>query len=505
MRTLKTIFIGVIVSVFLAGQACSAPKGNNRKANNSISNNKQPNVIKMVNPRSNKGQVQRTNKSSQNRGKSSLHKRKARRSSETSRKREERNRSLDHNSALNNAALDRVRSRNSRAEELISSLERARWSQNPHDKRGQGNKGKPNMKDPFGHDKDSDREKWERGRPDLKKSKKGDSSDEATQSTEDVPAEEELPVLTEEELAIVGEFASLDLQRDASFEFQIEDSLVIIYQKIIDYYSSLIESGVLLQEQVSYYQDRISSYTRAITLQQSKNYITVGLVGDNTIGYSLDLTTEEHFGDSTFLIETTLVLQMDFISYEYTWDSRTGTWNIEGTQYYAGDEIVIQTEEVTITGEDATYEFSYDPDVDLIDGYTGGYFDMITTITDTQTETKVTQTSDKSLYIYRDPYGNVQDSVTGQAIIGAKITIHNSDGSIVTLDKASNPNAYNPQVTDATGRFAFNLRTDRKYYMVVSAPGYEQYRSTVFTEKWHVIREDIKLTPTMEQVVYHQE
>jgi len=125
---------------------------------------------------------------------------------------------------------------------------------------------------------------------------------------------------------------------------------------------------------------------------------------------------------------------------------------------------------------------------------------MVTTITDTQTESKITQTADKSLYIYRDPYGNVEDSVTGQAIIGAEITVYYSDGSFVILDKAANPNTYNPQVTDATGRFAFNLRTDRQYFMIVSAPGYEDYRSGVFTEKWHVIREDIRLSPINEEV-----
>jgi hypothetical protein len=33
----------------------------------------------------------------------------------------------------------------------------SRWSYNPHDERGQGNMGKPDMVAPYGHDKDSDR------------------------------------------------------------------------------------------------------------------------------------------------------------------------------------------------------------------------------------------------------------------------------------------------------------------------------------------------------------
>ena len=102
--------------------------------------------------------------------------------------------------------------------------------------------------------------------------------------------------------------------------------------------------------------------------------------------------------------------------------------------------------------------------------------------------------------MYRDPYGNVEDAVTGQAIVGDKITVFTDDGSIVALDKASNPTASNPQMTDATGRFGFNLRSDRKYYMVASAHGYEDYQSDVFTEQFHVIREDIKLIPKQEQM-----
>ena len=88
-------------------------------------------------------------------------------------------------------------------------------------------------------------------------------------------------------------------------------------------------------------------------------------------------------------------------------------------------------------------------------------------------------------------------------VIGAKITVFTENGSIVALDKASNPTASNPQMTDATGRFGFNLHTDRKYYMVASAPGYEDYQSDVFTEQWHVIREDIKMVPEQEQMASH--
>jgi hypothetical protein len=60
-------------------------------------------------------------------------------------------------------------------------------------------------------------------------------------------------------------------------------------------------------------------------------------------------------------------------------------------------------------------------------------------------------------------------------------------------------------MTDATGRYGFNLRADRKYYMVASAPGYEDYQSDVFTEQYHIIREDIKLQPKQEQMASNVE
>ncbi len=299
--------------------------------------------------------------------------------------------------------------------------------------------------------------------------------------------------------------ANFNLRKITNLNFRIDDSFVGTYQKNVDYYRFLIESGALTREQTRYYQDRIHAYARIINRQQLKEYVTVGLVGDNTIGYSLELTTDKNFGHKQFLIETTLILRVDFVSYEYTWHDTTNTWYIEGTQYYAGDEIIIQSDDVTLSEEDGVYEFSYDPEVNLISGTTGGYFDMVTTITDGETQAKVTRTADKSLYIYRDPYGKIEDSVTGQLIVGAEIIVYNADDSIVILDKAANPNAYNPQVTDATGRFAFNLRTNRKYYMVVTAPGYEDYESGVFTEKWHVIREDITLSPINEQMASNVE
>ena len=45
----------------------------------------------------------------------------------------------------------------SKVEDSLSKLENSKWFYNPKDERGQGNMGKPDMLDPYGHDKDSDR------------------------------------------------------------------------------------------------------------------------------------------------------------------------------------------------------------------------------------------------------------------------------------------------------------------------------------------------------------
>ncbi len=123
------------------------------------------------------------------------------------------------------------------------------------------------------------------------------------------------------------------------------------------------------------------------------------------------------------------------------------------------------------------------------------YVELNITVTDPTSGQSYTTTYDKSLYLYRCPYGKVTNAKTGRPIVGAKVTVHFEDGSIVPLDKASNPTATNPQITDATGRYGVKLQTNRKYYITAKAPGYKLYKSEIFTEKWHVLREDLSLTP----------
>ncbi len=69
--------------------------------------------------------------------------------------RSERGRSAEHSKAK--AGKDRLTG-------LFFAFEKAKWSHNPHDDRGQGNNGKPNMRDPYGHDKDSERVGSDRGK-----------------------------------------------------------------------------------------------------------------------------------------------------------------------------------------------------------------------------------------------------------------------------------------------------------------------------------------------------
>ena len=164
-----------------------------------------------------------------------------------------------------------------------------------------------------------------------------------------------------------------------------------------------------------------------------------------------------------------------------------------------GDIVVEETQEVFLDGQD-TFSVSYQPPVSLVGddfgwGEGNGYYTELTvTVTDTSTGASYTTTYDRTINLYRCPYGIVYNQKTGQPIVGATVTIHNADGSIVMLDKAANPNVSNPQTTDATGRYNAKLAIGKKYYLTVKAPGYDEYRSEVFSERWHIVREDVGLS-----------
>ena len=162
MRVVKIIVIGMMVSAFLVGQAYSAPKENKGKKGQNVE--KTNNNSQVDKGKSNSGQVK---------GKSALNKQRGRRANEAKRQREARDAERNLNNDNNGLALRADKSQGKkeknlpRALGLIDSLSRARWSHNPHDTRGQGNMGKPDMLDPFGHDKDSNRKELygNNGRP----------------------------------------------------------------------------------------------------------------------------------------------------------------------------------------------------------------------------------------------------------------------------------------------------------------------------------------------------
>ena len=89
----------------------------------------------------------------------------------------------------------------------LNKLEKAKWNHNPKDDRGQGNMGKPKMRDPYGFDKDSGREKSERGRP--------------------IRESEQDPVFNLEELVAV--------------DFQIVDWYLVSLQEMLAYYTGKAE------------------------------------------------------------------------------------------------------------------------------------------------------------------------------------------------------------------------------------------------------------------------
>jgi hypothetical protein len=163
------------------------------------------------------------------------------------------------------------------------------------------------------------------------------------------------------------------------------------------------------------------------------------------------------------------------------------------TEYSAGDVLLEESQEVTVTAEDGTV--SYSEDLEDYATWEGGVdAELSVTVTDTATGETTTITYDKSLYLYRCPYGVVYSKTTGAPIAGAVVSVHDAHtGAVIALDLASNPTASNPQTTDASGRYDCKLEIGRQYYITVKATGFADYQSAVFSERWHVVREDIPL------------
>ncbi len=374
----------------------------------------------------------------------------------------------------------------------LNKLEHARWDYNPHDTRGQGNMGKVDMRDPYGFDKDSGREGADRGRP--------------IRAAETIPTEPE-PTPNAAELTVVDfqvtNWGLIELQLLYNSWLQWTSWYSTYYP---DWYSSDWYALV-----VNYYQTKIAEYE-----QGSIDLISV--FDREAIDYTL--TLPEGFDGSTLLVTThlTSLSTYDDIAYgTYSGgylDETTGWWiydeydgsSIQYIHYEVGQVVVEDTQEITLNGQD-TFSVSYLPSINLVgdqtgwfnsaeDGGQGFLAELSVTITDPATGASYTTTYDRTINLYRCPYGIIYDKATGRPVVGATVTVHHEDGSIAALDKAANPNVSNPQTTDATGRYNAKLAIGKRYYLTVKAPGYQEYRSPVFSERWHIVREDVGLTPT---------
>lgn len=346
----------------------------------------------------------------------------------------------------------------------------AKWDSNPRDTRGQGNMGKVDMRSPYGFDKDSDREGAERGR------------------------------------AIhIREPEILDLASLLSLTWGITDMWVMYYQNLINWFNALSPTSPYYTYYYTYYSRYLSAWQEGITYHLDKSYteVVVNWPGQ-TIDYTLSLGNVPSSFEGDALVVTFNLTSLK--AYDGTiwtsstfWNGRSWqtTWTQTPIHYDAGQTVVSQTQEVTLT-DSGTYTLSYDPpDDSLVSTFgasgVGNWFEASVTVTDPASGSSITYTFDESLYIWRCPYGIVYDKATGKPIPGATVAIHTADGSIAVLDKGANPNVSNPQKTDATGRYNAKLAIGKKYYLTVTAPGYAEYKSSLFSERWHIVREDVGL------------
>lgn len=519
MRIAQLLFIGIIIFSLTTSTGFCAGKG---KGNNGNNNGKQ------IHAKKNNGKsAQALNRSTNQRGKSAqqrVHGREqAKNKADMRANRPDRKIQKQNDSpgaAIKEEKLAKLNrgQRHERRQEpikekverlkgVLNALEHARWAYNPHDDRGQGNNGKPDMLDPFGFDKDSDRKELygNNGRPIKPKEGEALPGEEEVvvednmvaeeEVAEEAPAEENVAVeegIPTEEDVVVAEAALLD----ATIDFSSIDSM----EWLVNWYESAVANyynNESIQERYTYEEWDAILYNHFFPGGDltSATGIRLNNFGDSSDRYNYDIVLNNFEGDSVE-VTTQMVLAQDYTSHRY-YDETTNTWQNQITEYQAGEVVYEQTGEMTVDSTTGAINVGIAATDDLI-GYTNNsevYVDMVVTVTDPTTGSTYTQSYDKSLYLYRCPYGKVYDSVTNRPIVNAKVVVHFEDGSIVPLDRASNPTASNPQTTDATGRYGFKLETNRKYFMTATADGYEDYKSQVFTEKWHVLREDIALNP----------
>ncbi|NQT70359.1 MAG: hypothetical protein HQ552_12340 [Desulfobacteraceae bacterium] len=233
---------------------------------------------------------------------------------------------------------------------------------------------KPKMRDPYGHDKESGREKSARGR--------------AVRKVE--PEESVLDLAS-----IVGiEFNTKDYHLDSL------NSIYAEYQSELEQLDPDSASSALYARGLTIYESTINNYA-------SSNIVRVRVNQADKIDYSMTLTPPDGFEGTKLLITTTLTNINDYDTsyntYNYVYDSETGTWQREPVttkrNYEANQVIMEQTQEVVI-GDDNNFSFSYDPPFDLA-GYSGLDANLSVTVTEPESGQSYTATYDKTLYLYR--------------------------------------------------------------------------------------------------------
>lgn len=261
-----------------------------------------------------------------------------------------------------------------KAKNLFAALGKARWTHNPYDQRGQGNMGKPKMRDPYGHGKESGREKSARGR-----------------SIREAEPEESV----------------LDLASIVGIEFNTEDYYLDSLNSIYAGYQSELEQSDPDSASYALYARGLTIYESTINNYTSSNIVRVRVNQADKIDYSMTLAPPDGFEGTKLLITTTLTNINDYDTsyntYNYVYDSEPGTWQRElmttKRPYEANQVIMEQTQEVVI-GDDNTLSFNYDPPSDLA-GYSGLDAKLSVTVTEPESGQSYTMTYDKALYLYR--------------------------------------------------------------------------------------------------------
>jgi hypothetical protein len=229
--------------------------------------------------------------------------------------------------------------------------DKPRWSYNPLDERGQGNMGRPDMRDPYGFDKDSDRVAGERGRRIIE------------------PA--------------------LNLEAITGFDLTITDAHLVYLQAMYDGWTQIADENPWHPFARPY----AEMFKRAIDryLSAEHQWLTVGFFlpayGPSTIDYDITFTPPEEFEGTTLLV-TTVLTTLDEYNGEY------------GLHYDAGQVIVEETQE-TVLGADNTLAVSYVPPSSLVDRGVGFLAELSFVITEPESGETHIITHDEPLYLYR--------------------------------------------------------------------------------------------------------